>query len=123
MAAPFLTLTDISLTFGGPPLLQGAELMVHEGDRICLVGRNGSGKSTLLKVAADLIQSDGGARGFAPEAIVAIGDNQNDISMFEAVGLSIAMGNAADTVKAAATRVTGDNVSDGVAQAIERLLA
>ena len=36
--------------------------MVHEGDRICLVGRNGSGKSTLLKVAADLIQADGGER-------------------------------------------------------------
>ena len=62
MAAPLLTLRDITLTFGGTPLLQGAELMVHEGDRICLVGRNGSGKSTLLKVAADIIQSDGGER-------------------------------------------------------------
>ncbi len=62
MAAPFLTLRDVSLTFGGPPLLHGAELMVHEGDRICLVGRNGSGKSTLLKVAADILQSDGGER-------------------------------------------------------------
>ena len=62
MAAPLLTLRDVFLTFGGTPLLQGAELMVHEGDRICLVGRNGSGKSTLLKVAADLIQSDGGER-------------------------------------------------------------
>ncbi len=62
MAAPLLTLRDITLTFGGTPLLQGAELMVHEGDRICLVGRNGSGKSTLLKVAADIVQSDGGER-------------------------------------------------------------
>jgi ATP-binding cassette subfamily F protein uup len=62
MAAPFLTLRDVTLTFGGAPLLQGAELMVHEGDRICLVGRNGSGKSTLLKVAADILQADGGER-------------------------------------------------------------
>ena len=62
MAAPFLTLRDVSLTFGGPPLLHGAELMVHEGDRLCLVGRNGSGKSTLLKVAADILQADGGER-------------------------------------------------------------
>ena len=62
MAAPFLTLRDVSLTFGGAPLLDGAEMMVHEGDRLCLVGRNGSGKSTLLKVAADILQADGGER-------------------------------------------------------------
>jgi len=62
MAAPLLTLRDITLTFGGSPLLHGAELMVHEGERICLVGRNGSGKSTLLKVAADILQADGGER-------------------------------------------------------------
>ncbi|MDK9695709.1 MAG: ATP-binding cassette domain-containing protein [Siculibacillus sp.] len=62
MAAPFLTLRDVTLTFGGAPLLHGAELMVHEGDRLCLVGRNGSGKSTLLKIAADILQSDGGER-------------------------------------------------------------
>ena len=62
MAAPFLTLRDVTLTFGGAPLLDGAEMMVHEGDRLCLVGRNGSGKSTLLKVAADILQADGGER-------------------------------------------------------------
>ena len=62
MSAPLLTLRDVTLTFGGAPLLQGAELMVHEGERLCLVGRNGSGKSTLLKVAADILQSDGGER-------------------------------------------------------------
>lgn len=62
MAAPLLTLRDVTLTFGGAPLLEGAELMVHEGERICLVGRNGSGKSTLLKVAADILQADGGER-------------------------------------------------------------
>ena len=62
MSAPLLTLRDVMLTFGGAPLLQGAELMVHEGERLCLVGRNGSGKSTLLKVAADILQADGGER-------------------------------------------------------------
>lgn len=64
-----------------------------------------------------------GTQGFTPDSIVAIGDNHNDISMFDAVGLSIAMGNADPEVKAAATLVTEDNVSDGVARAIERLLA
>ena len=60
MAPPILILRDIDLTFGGTPLLQGAELSVSHGERLCLVGRNGSGKSTLMKVAAGQIDIDGG---------------------------------------------------------------
>jgi ATP-binding cassette subfamily F protein uup len=52
MAPPLLQLKDIALTFGGTPLLSGAELSVSTGERVSLVGRNGSGKSTLLKIAA-----------------------------------------------------------------------
>lgn len=66
MAPPLLTLRDVQLTFGGTPLLTGAELSVSEGDRICLVGRNGSGKSTLLKIAAGQIEMDKGERFFQP---------------------------------------------------------
>jgi ATP-binding cassette subfamily F protein uup len=62
MAAPLLLLRDIHLTFGGTPLLEGADLGVGEGDRLCLVGRNGSGKSTLLKIAAGLVTPDRGER-------------------------------------------------------------
>ena len=60
MAPPLLVLRDIRLTFGSPPLLDGAELTVSEGDRLCLVGRNGSGKSTLMKIAAGITQPDSG---------------------------------------------------------------
>ncbi len=60
MAPPVLILRGIDLTFGGVPLLEGAELSVSRRDRLCLVGRNGSGKSTLLKVAAGLIEPDHG---------------------------------------------------------------
>ncbi|WP_374447025.1 ABC-F family ATP-binding cassette domain-containing protein [Stella sp.] len=62
MAAPLLVLQDIHLSFGGQPLIEGAELTVAESERLCLVGRNGSGKSTLLKVAAGLIEADRGTR-------------------------------------------------------------
>jgi ATP-binding cassette subfamily F protein uup len=48
MAPPLIQLRDIALTFGGTPLLTGAELSVSAGERVCLVGRNGSGKSTVL---------------------------------------------------------------------------
>ena len=60
MAPPLIQLSDIALTFGGTPLLEGAELAVSAGERVCLVGRNGSGKSTLLKIAAGLIEPDRG---------------------------------------------------------------
>ncbi len=60
MAPPLLHLRDIHITFGGTPLLEGAELSVSERDRLCLVGRNGSGKSTLLKIAAGHIEPDSG---------------------------------------------------------------
>ena len=56
--------------FGGTPLLEGAELTVAPGDRICLVGRNGSGKSTLLKIAAGLVQPDHGERFAHPAASI-----------------------------------------------------
>ena len=56
MARLLLNLQDIHLTFGGKPVLEGAELMLADDERMCLVGRNGSGKSTLLKIAAGLVE-------------------------------------------------------------------
>ena len=70
MAPPLLTLRDIHLTFGGTPLLEGAELSVSRGARLCLVGRNGSGKSTLLKIAAGQVECDLGERFLQPGATV-----------------------------------------------------
>lgn len=55
-----LSLRDIRVAFGGPPLLDGASLQVEPGDRICLLGRNGTGKSTLLKVVNGEIAPDEG---------------------------------------------------------------
>ncbi len=68
--APLLHLKDISVSFGGTRLLDGAELSVAQGERLCLVGRNGSGKSTLLKIAAGLSEPDGGTRFAQPGATV-----------------------------------------------------
>lgn len=54
---------------------------------------------------------------------VAIGDSETDVEMFRVAGTSVAMGQASDLVKAAATWVTESNLDDGVARAIEPLLA
>jgi ATP-binding cassette subfamily F protein uup len=69
-APPLIQLSDIALTFGGTPLLEGAELVVGPGERVCLVGRNGSGKSTLLRIAAGLAEPDRGGRFVQPGAAV-----------------------------------------------------
>src|SRR6266566_6424960 len=66
MAAPILLLKDLHVNFGRTTVLDGAELSVGEGERLCLVGRNGSGKSTLLKIAAGLIDTDRGTRFVQP---------------------------------------------------------
>ncbi|UMM63195.1 ABC-F family ATP-binding cassette domain-containing protein [Aristophania vespae] len=66
MSAPILNLQNISYTLGGRPLLEGANLAIEPGHRLCLVGRNGSGKSTLLRIAAGEIHCDDGERFIQP---------------------------------------------------------
>lgn len=70
MAPPLLALDGVLLTFGGTPLLDGAELSASAGDRIALVGRNGSGKSTLLKIAAGLVEPQEGKIFRQPSATI-----------------------------------------------------
>ena len=57
-----LQLKNASIILGHPPLLNGIELVIHPGERLCLVGRNGCGKSTLLKVIEAEIKLDDGQR-------------------------------------------------------------
>jgi ATP-binding cassette subfamily F protein uup len=70
MAPPLLNLAGIRLTFGGTPLLDGADLAASAGEKIALVGRNGSGKSTLLKIAAGLVEPQDGEVFRQPTATV-----------------------------------------------------
>lgn len=60
--------------------------------------------------------------GIQPAQVITFGDAENDIEMFKVSGASVAMGQASDAVKAAATAVTAANTEDGVAQAIDRIL-
>ncbi|WP_166819745.1 ATP-binding cassette domain-containing protein [Thalassoroseus pseudoceratinae] len=93
-----LTLEDVSIGYGGPPLLEGVTMRIEHGERIALLGRNGVGKSTLLKLldgestphdgqvkrqknlrTARMIQEVPPGRGGSIRDIVAIGlENTND---------------------------------------------
>lgn len=54
------SLLDVSLSFGGPYVLEKANFQVDPGERVCLLGRNGAGKSTLMKVIVGEMKPDSG---------------------------------------------------------------
>ncbi|MGT2771566.1 Cof-type HAD-IIB family hydrolase [Streptococcus marimammalium] len=54
------------------------------------------------------------------EEVMAIGDGNNDIEMLEMAGISVAMGNAQETVKKVAKYQTDTNNNNGLSKAIER---
>lgn len=56
------------------------------------------------------------------DQVIAIGDNENDISMIDYAGLGVAMGNGVDKVKKYADTVTDTNNEDGVAKIIEKYI-
>ena len=86
MAPPLLALQSIHLKLGGGgPLLDGADISVGAGERICLVGRNGSGKSTLLKIAAGLQTAFEGKRFMQPGATIRYLAQEPDFAGFATV--------------------------------------
>jgi ATP-binding cassette subfamily F protein uup len=55
-----ITLQNISLAFGGPPILDRISMQIEAGERVCLVGRNGEGKSSLMCLIAGIQPPDSG---------------------------------------------------------------
>ena len=89
-----LQLKNITVIFGNPPLLDGVDLVVQPGERVCLVGRNGSGKSTLMKVISGDIIADDGQRIVDSQTIVARLEQDppqtTDISLYDYVAEGLA---------------------------------
>lgn len=56
------------------------------------------------------------------EAIIAMGDGENDVSLLREAGLGVAMANGADVTRAVANRIAPSNDEDGVAVVLEMLL-
>ncbi|MGB5517357.1 MAG: ATP-binding cassette domain-containing protein, partial [Gammaproteobacteria bacterium] len=90
---PILRLRNISVSFGGPAILENISLSIDSGERVCLLGRNGMGKSTLMKVITGAVQPDSGEIERQQGLIIAKLDQQVDIgeggSVFDVVAAGL----------------------------------
>jgi ATP-binding cassette subfamily F protein uup len=68
---PLVRLDKVSLSYGLKPLLDGVDLQVRRGERVCVLGRNGEGKSSLLRLINGESAPDGGEVWVRPGARVA----------------------------------------------------
>lgn len=87
--------------------------MMRSGEFFADVMHEKTSKGNALKVLAE-------HWGIRREEVLAIGNYYNDLEMIRYAGLSIAMANSPDDVKAAADEVTGSNNEDGVYEALAR---
>ena len=62
-----IRLTNISLLRGGRPLLSDANLTIHSGRRVGLIGANGTGKSSLFKLLQGDLDPDRGDLSINPQ--------------------------------------------------------
>lgn len=77
------------------------------------INNKGATKGVALRQLCDFLH-------IPQENVLAVGDNGNDIDMLEFAGMSAAMANGTEEVKAAANAVTLSCEEDGVAFAIEK---
>lgn len=90
--------------------LNSASYPSHMGIQVT---HTGGTKYYGAKYLIDLLELDS-------EEVLAIGDGDNDIPLFEAAGCTIAMGNGTDTLKSKANFITDGIDQDGFAKAIKR---
>ena len=91
------------------------ELSIFELDGYCDCVCKGCNKAVAMLRVLDII-------GFEQKYSVAVGDSGNDLSMLEAAGISVAMGNADERIKAMADMITLPNTQGGVGEAVRRIL-
>ena len=95
---PILTLENACLAFGHFALLDHAELVLDEGERVALIGRNGTGKSSLLQILAGLSRLDDGIVWHRNAASVAFVAQEPSFTGAETIFEAVAqgLGRAAD---------------------------
>jgi Cof subfamily protein (haloacid dehalogenase superfamily) len=103
--------TAMEREFGDLPLTYLTETW-NDFIECVVLNRDANKKNALTSLCADFQVPS--------ERVLAIGDSRNDVPMLQWAGIGVAMANALPEVRQAVRYVTADNLSDGVAQAIER---
>ncbi|MFN5583117.1 ATP-binding cassette domain-containing protein [Gemmatimonas sp.] len=120
-----VSLQEVRVAFGGPPVLDGANLAIERGERVCVLGRNGAGKSTFMQVLDGTLLPDSGL--VVRQGGVTIARLEQDVprtltgTMFDIV--SAGLGEAGALLAryhAASVRVTTD-YSEKALQELDRL--
>jgi len=120
-----LTLRNLHLSYGDPPLIDGIDLSIEAGERICLLGRNGEGKSTLLRLIAGELKADDGERvvsqGVRIARLTQEVPEQLHGSVFEVVADGV--GATAELIKQyhAATHALADDAGEAAMARFERI--
>ncbi len=91
----------LHLTYSGPPYLEITSAEASKGDAVKRLA---------------------GYLGIALERMIAIGDSNHDLSMLAVVGTAVAMGNAAEEVKALADYIAPSNDEEGVSWVLRELV-
>ena len=117
---------NLSVSFGGPLLLDDVGISIEKKERICLLGRNGEGKSTLLRILSGQIEADKGESERVPDFRVAKLDQEipNGVegSVFDVVAQGL--GKKADILRSynQASLQLSDNPDDSkLADEVDRL--
>ncbi|MDH3206873.1 MAG: ATP-binding cassette domain-containing protein [Gemmatimonadota bacterium] len=87
-----VSIQNLTIAFGGRPLLDHATLQIERGERVGLVGRNGEGKSTLLGIIAGAIAPDRGTVVLESGARIAMLPQEVPVGLPETVAEVIATG-------------------------------
>lgn len=120
-----VSLQEVRVAFGGPPVLDGANFAIERGERVCVLGRNGAGKSTFMQVLDGALLPDSGL--VVRQGGVTIARLEQDVprtltgTMFDIV--SAGLGEAGALLAryhAASVRVTTDH-SEKALQELDRL--
>lgn len=91
---PLLTINQLTKAYGGDPIFDCAELHMHRGEKLGLVGRNGTGKSTLLRILAGIETADSGTIAFRQDIHVAFLAQEPDLGAAKTL-LDVALAGAA----------------------------
>ena len=115
----------LSLAFGAAPVLDGVDLAIESGERVCLVGRNGEGKSCLMRLLSADLEADSGDIHLAPDARVAYltQDVPNDLEGTAAEVVMQGLGEIGDLLAEyeVLTTAVGENADAKTLDALQRV--